>query len=70
VIKSLKDRLRQHFNVAVAETGNLDSRQAAELTAVVVANESRFVNSSLQSIVNFVERQSSAVLVDYEIEML
>lgn len=70
VIKSLKDRLRQRFNVSVAETGSLDSRQAAELTAAVVANESRFVNSSLQSVLNFIEGHGGAVLVDYHIEML
>ena len=70
VIKSLKDRLRHRFNVSVAETGGLESRQAAEVTAAMVANESRFLESSLQSVLNFIERHQGASLVDYHMEML
>jgi uncharacterized protein YlxP (DUF503 family) len=39
VVKSLKDRLRQHFNVAVAEIDGLDSCQSAVVAAVTVSND-------------------------------
>jgi uncharacterized protein YlxP (DUF503 family) len=39
VIKSLKDRLRDRFNVAVAEIDGLDSWQHATIAAVTVCND-------------------------------
>ncbi|MBV9762696.1 MAG: DUF503 domain-containing protein [Acidobacteriaceae bacterium] len=39
VVKSLKDRLRERFNVAVAEIDGLDSWQHAVLAAVTVSND-------------------------------
>ena len=39
VVKSLKDRLRERFNVAVAEIDGLDSWQNAVLAAVTVSSD-------------------------------
>jgi len=39
VIKSLKDRLRERFNISVAEIDHLDSWQNSVLAAVTVSND-------------------------------
>jgi uncharacterized protein YlxP (DUF503 family) len=39
VVKSLKDRLRQRFNIAVAEIDHLDSWQNSVLAAVTVSKD-------------------------------
>jgi uncharacterized protein YlxP (DUF503 family) len=39
VVKGLKDRLHERFNVAVAEIDHLDSRQASVLAAVTISND-------------------------------
>lgn len=39
VVKSLKDRLRAHFNVSVAEIDGLDSWQHSVVAAVTVSND-------------------------------
>ncbi len=39
VVKSLKDRLRERFNVAVAEIDHLDAWQSATVAAVTVAGD-------------------------------
>ncbi|HEX4164738.1 MAG TPA: DUF503 domain-containing protein [Bryobacteraceae bacterium] len=39
VVKSLKDRLRERFNVSVAEIDGLDSWQHAVIAAVTVSSE-------------------------------
>jgi hypothetical protein len=39
VVKSLKDRLRAHFNVSVAEIDGLDSWQHSVIAAVTVSND-------------------------------
>lgn len=49
VIKSLKDRLHQRFNVSVAETDHHDLWQRAELACCVVAADRRQAESVLGS---------------------
>ncbi len=69
VVKSLKDRLSNRFNVSVAEIDLLDQRQQAELGVVMVGNDGRFVESCLDKIVDAVRHDRSASLVDYDIEL-
>jgi uncharacterized protein YlxP (DUF503 family) len=69
VVKSLKDRLANQFNISIAEVDALDARQEAVLAAAMVANDSRFVESCLSKVVDQIRRARSASLVDYEIEL-
>lgn len=69
VIKGLKDRLANRFNVSVAEVDALDSPQRAVLGVAVVGGETGFVHKCLDTVVDFVRRQGRASLIDYEREM-
>ena len=64
VVKSLKDRLHDRFNVSVAETGQQDVWQRAELTDCVVAGEQRHADSVLQSLDTFVAGEPRARIID------
>ncbi len=64
VVKSLKDRLHDRFNVSVAETGHQDVWQRAELTACLVAGERRHADSVLQSLDRFVAGEPRARIID------
>ena len=68
-VKSLKERLAGRFNVSVAEVGSLDHRQQAEVAVVLVGNDSRFVESCLDTIVDYVRLDRAASLVHYESEL-
>ncbi len=70
VVKSLKDRLRNKFNVSVAETGAHDSRQRAVITAAIVATDTQFAERCLQQVVNMIEGSRGASLVDFETQIL
>jgi uncharacterized protein len=50
VVKSLKDRLRERFNVAVAEIDGLDSWQNAVVAAVTVSNDRSRAEQTLQAV--------------------
>jgi uncharacterized protein YlxP (DUF503 family) len=69
VIKSLKDRLGSRHNVSVAEIDGLDSRQRAVLGIAMVANDSRFVQSCLDKIVDELRGARAATLVDYRVDL-
>lgn len=64
VVKSLKDRLHDRFNISVAETGRHDLWQRAELTACVVATERRHAESVLESADRLVGAEARARIVD------
>jgi uncharacterized protein YlxP (DUF503 family) len=70
VVKSLKDRLRNKFNVAVAEIDFQDLWQRAAVAAVTVASDHGRAELVLQS----VEAEASALLgrdlVDVTVEWL
>ena len=64
VVKSLKDRLHDRFNVSVAETAHHDVWQRAELTAAVVASDRRQADSVLESLDGFVAAEARARIID------
>ncbi|HEX7050244.1 MAG TPA: DUF503 domain-containing protein [Longimicrobiales bacterium] len=64
VVKSLKDRLHDRFNISVAETGHQDLWQRAELTACVVASARRHAESVLGSADALVGREARARVID------
>ena len=64
VLKSLKDRLHNEFNVSVAETGHHEVWQSAELTACLVAGDRRQAESVLSSVDRFVEASPLCRIVD------
>ena len=58
VVKSLKDRLRDRFNIAVAEIDGLDSWQHSVVAAVTVSNDRVHAEKVLQA----VEEHAASVL--------
>jgi len=68
VIKSLKDRIGNKYNVSIAEVGYNDVIRTSILAVATVANEKRFVESSLSVIVDFVRQVPQLSLVDYSME--
>ncbi|HEU0140550.1 MAG TPA: DUF503 domain-containing protein [Bryobacteraceae bacterium] len=58
VVKGLKERLRQRFNVSVAEIDYQDTWQRAVVAAVTVASDHDRASSVLQS----VEKEAVALL--------
>ena len=68
VIKSVKDRIREQFNVSVAEVGRQDARQHSEMAVAVVATDGRFAEQVLSQVVNLIRATPWVQLVDYTIE--
>ncbi|MBI3602260.1 MAG: DUF503 domain-containing protein [Candidatus Omnitrophica bacterium] len=55
VVKSLKDKARQKFNVSAAEIGSLDKWQMSIFAFAMAGNDKRHIDRSLQAIVGFIE---------------
>lgn len=64
VLKSLKTRLHDRFNISVAETGYHDLWQRAELTACVAAGERRHAEAVLDSADRLVSAEPRTRIID------
>lgn len=70
VLQSVKSRIRDKFNVSVAEVGDQDLWQKAILGMACVANESVHVNQVLDQAVNLIRSVPTIQLVRSQIELL
>jgi uncharacterized protein YlxP (DUF503 family) len=71
VVKSLTARLRNKFDVSVAEVEDNDLWQLATIGICFVSNDKRFTNEVLSKTVEFVvNSQGDFEMLDYEIEIL
>jgi uncharacterized protein YlxP (DUF503 family) len=68
VVKSLKERLRNRYNVAVAEIDYQDLWQRALVAAVTVASDRAFAEKTLQSIEREAAEALGPSLVDATVE--
>lgn len=70
VIKSLTEKLRNRFNLAVAETGALDSWNHCELGVSCISNEAGHADSMMASAINFIENVGTVELTDVQTEII
>jgi uncharacterized protein YlxP (DUF503 family) len=71
VVRSVAQRLRNKYQVAVAEVADNDAWQIATLGVACVANDARHCQDVLREIVSFVENSRlDAEVFDVETEVL
>jgi len=70
VIKSIKDRVRNRYNVSVSEVDDQDMMKRSRLGMAMVAVETRAVHSQFDQIVDLIRSTRGATLIDYERTML
>ncbi len=71
VVKSVTARLKNKFNVSVAEVEDNDLWQLATIGICFVSNDKRFTNEVLSKAVELVvNNQGDFEMLDYEIEIL
>jgi len=68
VLRSLKDRLRANFNVAVAELEHQDLWQRSRIGVVSISGDGRHLEDSLQAIAQESERVLGRDLVSQQID--
>ena len=68
VVRRIKDRLRSRFNVAVAEVGELDWLQRAEIGIVCVGNDQKYLNGILSRALDMVNATCDCEIGDVDME--
>jgi uncharacterized protein YlxP (DUF503 family) len=70
VLRSLKDRLRGKFNVAVAELEHHDVWQRSVVGIVTISNEEGHIEESLQHVLAEADRLLGPVLISHAVEFI
>ena len=71
MVRSLSDRLRRQFNVAVAEVEDQDQWQTAVLGLAVVSNEAGHATRQLERILEVIEdTRLDAEVIDRQIDVM
>ena len=70
ILKSLKDRIRNQFNVSVAEISHQDKWQKCGLGIACISNSRRHLDSMLSKISMFVEKDSRIEIIDQVTEII
>ena len=70
VLRAIKDRVRNKFNVSIVEADGHDLWQRAELGICQVGSDRAFVDSALREVVNFIDAMGLAPLGEERLEIL
>ncbi len=56
IVKSLTGRLRARFNISVSQVDHQDKKTSAVIAVAIVSNDTCFIDSQLDTIINFLQR--------------
>ena len=70
IVKSIVGRVKNKFNVSIAEVGSNDKWQKIELGLSTVGNDRRHINSSLNNVLSFIDSLFLAEIVNSKIEII
>ena len=70
VVKAIIQRIRNNFNVSVAEVGSNDIHQRAEIGFALVGNDRAVINSKIDKIFNLTDALGLAEVIDMDMEII
>src|SRR5215469_17053025 len=70
VLRSLKDKLRREFNVAVAELEHHDVWQRSVIGVVTLSNEEKHVREMLQKVLDKADDILGSILIHQAVEII
>ncbi len=69
VLSSIKKRIRNKFNVSVAEVGNNDKWQRISLGISIVSNEQKFIDMNIEGILKLIENDGRMEILSHLVEV-
>jgi uncharacterized protein YlxP (DUF503 family) len=70
IVKSLKSRIRNEFEVSAAEVGDQDLLQRSQIGVAAVGPDQAPLDALLQRVLGFVENNLDGELLDYRNEFI
>lgn len=70
IIHSIKTRLKNKFNISIAEISLLDCKNEAEIGISCISNKGRYIDKQLSYIVENINSHSKIEILNYSIEKI
>ncbi len=70
VIRTIKDRVKNKFNISIAETGDQDVHQILQLGIAAVSSDAPYLDGLLRQVVQFIDTMHLAEMTDFQIELI
>ncbi|UNC91837.1 DUF503 domain-containing protein [Candidatus Contubernalis alkaliaceticus] len=70
ILKSIQAKLRQKYNISVAEIGDHDKWQKTTLAVACVSNDSGFASQVVNQIVRELENHKEGYVIDFKVEII
>ena len=70
IIKGIKLRIRNNFNVSVSEINNYDLWKNTTLGIACIGNEKRYLDGVLNEVMKFIEHQNKLQVINYKTTIL
>lgn len=68
VVKSIKDKLKNKFNIAIAEVEYLDKWKRAKLGIVTVGNDYNHVENSIQKVFEYLDNWNEFEIINHSFD--
>ena len=69
IVRSLKDRLKNNFNVSVAEIGDQNIWQSLHMGIVAVNSDPKYLEGQTRKLVDFIEKMHLAEMTDCQTQI-
>lgn len=70
ILRSLKSRIRNEFEISCAEVGSQDLLQRAQLGAAAIGADQAPLDALLQRVLHFVEQNLDGEILEYRNEFI
>ena len=70
IVKSIINRIKNKFNISIAETDYNDSHSWAQIGFSIIGNDSRVVNSKIDKVFNLADDMGLAQITDTQMEII
>ena len=70
IVRKIKDRLKNKFNISVAEIGDQDMKNNLYLGVAAISSDSRYLDSLMEQVISFVDNMHLADIADHHVELI
>ena len=70
VVKSMRDRVKNKFNVSISEIGDQDEWQSIQIGIAAVSSDSQYLDGLMTQVVEFIDNMHLAEMIDCNIEFM
>ena len=70
VLNKVIKRVQNEFNISIAQVGNLDNFNFAQIGFALAGNESRYINGKIDHLLRFIENMQVAEILNSKVEIM